>query len=99
MKTRLRDPASCLTLAAGARSGNLVFTFKRSIVCDTLALKFAPLNSFESRNYSMNTELTKKVCPRLRELAPGLEAGSRNLGLTFLAISVLRTDVPRNNEP
>ena len=35
-----------------------------------------------------STELGKQVCPRLRELAPGPEAGSRNLGQPFLAISV-----------
>ena len=39
-------------------------------------------------NQVNHTELAKKVCPRLHELAPEPEAGSRNLGQTFLAISV-----------
>ena len=34
------------------------------------------------------TEMAKKVCPRLCEIAPRPEAGSRNLGPTFLANSV-----------
>ena len=33
--------------------------------------------------------MAKKVCARLRELAHGQEAKSRNLGQTFLAISVM----------
>ena len=39
-------------------------------------------------NSNRPTELAKKVGPRLRELAPRPETGSRNLGQTFLAISV-----------
>ena len=37
----------------------------------------------------LNTEMAKKVCPRLRELAPQSEAGSRNVGHTFLANAVV----------
>ena len=41
-----------------------------------------------SKCSEVSTEMAKKVCPRLSEIATWTEAGSRNLGQTFLAISV-----------
>ena len=48
------------------------------------------LSRHQGRGKTESTEMAKKVCPRLRELAPRPEAVSHNLqGHTFLPISVL----------
>ena len=46
-------------------------------------------DNMEREGGGINTELAKKVCPRVRDLVLRQQAESRNIGQTFLANSVV----------